>query len=882
MEGRKRAQAAIKTLLEDKQDKPRLYPANLGAYVAGFKTLRVAARPDFVWCRMRGGNAEIIQAFNDVVGLHWDLPIMVYRDPNTPAVWRIYGRDIAQYDDWDGASYIPPHGASHSFSQSPKTGVDPVWVFKRQFMPMLVRPIATGSMGVYIEPDFWYWGGHYNWWPGSGVAISNAYRPTGALNAAFVTIYMDGATETPALLKGPEFPAWFPPSDPGDYISVPSPSVGVPVAAAFITTGTSFIGWGEIYDLRLPVAAQNDQLTTGSITFMDEGFVAGQAPQLNVVGSEVSLTISGSVAMFKHTPPQEQIGIMVWDAGIPVGTGTIFDLGDSLDVSISGSVIQLNARGGSGNDIFFCYVTGSDVATYLKLLDTPSVGALQTITLAGIGATGTVAVFLTEPGVPNLDFIPDGIWDLHIHALQSAGTKTTKLRAEFFKRTAGGVETVFETSSIGSFDLTGAEIEYDLSAFLNSHTVAITDRIGVKALAVTSGGGSAPTVQVKIEGTTEARLTFPVNTLSAAVLNVQDDGLLLGSIRTIDFGSNLSATVSGTVARVDAAAGGGGGGGVGTIMNWDDGVPLGTGTIIDWGDNLDASISGSVLRVDSYVNIYDEGVFLSKARKIDYTGAGVTSTIVGDHVQVAVAGGSPTLELEGFVTGTFNTLDLVDIGGSLSGTIGRLARYEDDYSGWAAAGSGNNRWYYGIPSGYNGTTHATFVAGNAYAYPFFVGSKRSVDALAVHIGTASLTGTFARVAIYSDLDGQIPYPFKVVAGPLTLQTNVNAVISAPLQTTWLYPGRLYWMVAYTSSGTPQFKRMAGNQYSINLLGQSSGLGGVDPGWAYGPVSMTGLVIGTNVLNEPFPAAGAIITNIGLVPMVWMRYNQIIRSPNRQI
>jgi len=256
--GHKALERAVKGALDTKRDKLRLVPALMGAYVNGQKTLQVAGRPDFVWVRLRGATSEVAQAFNDVVGEHWDLPILIKRDEMAHDRWRVHARDIRAYADWGGASYTPPHAESHSFGDPNQTGgIDPVWIFKRQFMPLLPRPTVSGSMAIYLEPDFYYFEGEYHWWPGSGTTSLGGYLPTGAFNARFVTVYLDGSLRIPQFLAGPEFDfvsygPWGVATDPGTYISLPDSSQGIPIAAVRLYTGSTTIGWGDIYDLRSP------------------------------------------------------------------------------------------------------------------------------------------------------------------------------------------------------------------------------------------------------------------------------------------------------------------------------------------------------------------------------------------------------------------------------------------------------------------------------------------------------------------------------------------------------------------------------------------------------------------------------------------------------
>lgn len=346
-EGKRRFRRAWDSRLGQKVDKPKLVPAMAGAYFNGQKTLNVSGRPDFIWARIRGKTSEVVQVFNDVLTSFWDLPILVYRDPNYPDIWKVYGRDISRYEDWGGVNYIPKHGAQHSFASgadgSP-IGADVVWVFKRQFVPMLLRPLATATMAVYGEADFYYFDGGYSWFPGTGTSTLEPYKPTGAHNARYATVYLDPPTNNLLVLSGPEFDVVWPPDNPGDYIAVPSPDVGIPLGAVLLMTGTDQIGWGEIYDLRNIVSALGN---TGSFSDVDIVW------------------------------PYDNIGVWSWDDGVPLCTGTIIDWGVNLSATCSGTVLLVDAVGGSG--------------TIELLNDSAFLGPVGELDFVGIGVDATRA-----------------------------------------------------------------------------------------------------------------------------------------------------------------------------------------------------------------------------------------------------------------------------------------------------------------------------------------------------------------------------------------------------------------------------------------------------------------------------------------------------------
>ena len=348
-EGRKKAERAVADLLSTKANKPHLVPALVGAYINGQKTLVVDGRPDYLWVRLHGNTSEPIKAFNGETGVgpHWDLPILVYRDEVDTNIWKVYGRDNRVYQTWttpggQPISYLPKHGYTHSFGGSGSIGNDIAWIYKRQWMPLLPRPNATGTMAIYVEPGFYFCGDQYHYWPGSGTQDFTGNKPTGAFNGRFVTTYLDCASETLAYLNGPELNVYAPPFDPGDHIAVPPVGAGVPLAAVWIVTGTTDIGWFEIYDLR---ATEHVQPTgTSNLLVLDEGLLLGAATHMDFQGAGVTITQSGTFSNVNipgggggggPIPPADQ-NVTIREDGIFQVTGTL-DFTDDIEVTVSGS-----------------------------------------------------------------------------------------------------------------------------------------------------------------------------------------------------------------------------------------------------------------------------------------------------------------------------------------------------------------------------------------------------------------------------------------------------------------------------------------------------------------------------------------------------------------
>ena len=153
----------------------------------------------------------------------------------------------------------------------------------------------------------------------------------------------------------------------------------------------------------------------------------------------------------------------------------------------------------------------ADIAGYRLISETHSAAAESTVTAAGLGAGATlIDEWVTPAGSPNQHFLEDGIYHWHVHAEQTAGTKTAQIYAEVYKRTdPGGVETLLVTTETGPA-LTGVELEYDLDTFANEFDIDTTDRIVLKCYAFVSGLGTAPTVVLHMEGDTFSRIEIPV------------------------------------------------------------------------------------------------------------------------------------------------------------------------------------------------------------------------------------------------------------------------------------------------------------------------------------------------------------------------------------
>jgi len=252
----------------------------LGVYLGGTKYVEVPNRSGFVYVRLRNSLSEVIQAYNDQVSATYGLPIIVVRDGTR---YRVKGRDSTRYSDWGSqSSFVPIHGNQHSFNPDGGGGGDTVWTYGKQMMPMNAIPSGTnGSGNVVINPY------QYEKLDGTIINIGLTgspnlllYKPTNN-QAIMGIVYVNSDNGNPGLIINSGTP--FAASITGTEEVVPYyPTVSDPtyhlVAGIRLVSGTTSIGWDNIYDLRQWFTYQ----ITGSVGGVPAGdYITGSWDLLN-------------------------------------------------------------------------------------------------------------------------------------------------------------------------------------------------------------------------------------------------------------------------------------------------------------------------------------------------------------------------------------------------------------------------------------------------------------------------------------------------------------------------------------------------------------------------------------------------------------------------
>lgn len=179
--------------------------------------------------------------------------------------------------------------------------------------------------------------------------------------------------------------------------------------------------------------------------------------------------------------------------------------------------------------VYYFATASSDVAAYNKQTTT-----IQTLT-SSITNTGVVngqllAKFITEPSNPNRTYIPFGEYSNHIHAIQSAGTKTTQLYTEIWEESSTGVDIALIAALGPSTVLTGTTAEYQIATSRALYTLSsASSRIATKVYAKVDGGGSAPNITLYVGDSADSRTNLP-----APILDITNYVPYTGATRDLD------------------------------------------------------------------------------------------------------------------------------------------------------------------------------------------------------------------------------------------------------------------------------------------------------------------------------------------------------------
>ena len=293
-----------------KQDVPEEYVGFLGLYSEdGSKIVDVPGRPGYVYVRLLYDTSGAIEAYNDAVSPLWGTTVTVRKVSGTKGLtWEVLGSakgSSANYYIAPGQAYLPRHGDQHSLSGGTGTssGIDPVWVYKGQFMPLNIMPKSPSSMSAQLYGDSYVYNGVLHWVGNTGTADMTALVPGDVNFARIVTIYMDGPNEVLGYVTGTLIDRDVAISNPYDYVPMPTTPGAIPLKAVFLTSDMASIRMQNLYDIRTmfdSVDADwiNDNLPDTGVTPGTYGS-STQVPSFTV-DSKGRLTAATNIAIAAH------------------------------------------------------------------------------------------------------------------------------------------------------------------------------------------------------------------------------------------------------------------------------------------------------------------------------------------------------------------------------------------------------------------------------------------------------------------------------------------------------------------------------------------------------------------------------------------------------
>lgn len=278
------------------------YSGLLGLAIDGSRKVNIPSRAGYVYVRLRDSLSEVIQAFNDKVSPVYDFPVLIQRKGNR---WYVAGRDDERYEVWGtSAPYLPQHGDQHSFNRDGGGGGDTVFVYPDQFMPLLVYPSGTtGAGNLLVAPYVLQRTSDYIYVGNTGTGNLLIYKPSDA-QAIVGLVYLDKTTGNPGVLIASGTPiAATITGTAGIVPYVPFVNSNQePLYAFRLVSGTTSLTWNNLHNVRQLVGGSSSASTGTSgggiagVVVQDEGVTQGTGTVFNFVGSNISVSVSGTVA----------------------------------------------------------------------------------------------------------------------------------------------------------------------------------------------------------------------------------------------------------------------------------------------------------------------------------------------------------------------------------------------------------------------------------------------------------------------------------------------------------------------------------------------------------------------------------------------------------
>ena len=295
-----------------------------------------------------------------------------------------------------------------------------------------------------------------------------------------------------------------------------------------IPTTTEETNWNTAYTNRitsavLPLSIASNAISISQATTSTNGYLS--STDWNTFNSKGSGTVTS-------------VGLSMPSAF----TVTSSPITTSGTIAITGAGTTAQYIDGTGalqtfatQQVFFFQNTASAVAGYYKMLTTPYVPSTALTIISGVTNGQTLYNFITDASSPNRTFIPSGLIQVNVHCAKTSGTKDLSVYAEIWETDSSGIDIANIATTGTSTILTGVLTDLYITASLASNYTyaSVNSRVDVRIHAVVTSGGSAPSFQLSVGGTTDSRLILPATAGSQTVtLTGEVTGSGIGSIAT--------------------------------------------------------------------------------------------------------------------------------------------------------------------------------------------------------------------------------------------------------------------------------------------------------------------------------------------------------------
>lgn len=224
----------------------------------------------------------------------------------------------------------------------------------------------------------------------------------------------------------------------------------------------------------------------------------------NHTGTQDLSTLAQSSATTGQVPSWNGTSWVPNTPTVPTWGSIVGTLPDQEDLRLQSKDLM------DGDGSYYLHSSASDLGggRYEMIRAVPSGGGFG-ITNTAVYDTQVLATWATLTGVPDITTLPSGPFGFIVKARQVAGTKVSKLYAEFNVRSILGFSTTIATSNLSQV-LTGTN--QDIRAFATAFAVEnllTTDHLELVIKANVSGAGTDPDIIIDVQGTTGSKCKFP-------------------------------------------------------------------------------------------------------------------------------------------------------------------------------------------------------------------------------------------------------------------------------------------------------------------------------------------------------------------------------------